>query len=140
MSPAARRLVFESWVLARPAAGALACAFYARLFEIDPGAAELFGATDMVAQQRKFHDMLDVIVCALELDDPTTVIVTSAGLARRHARYGLRDRHYDAVGEALLWALAATLDDAWTDDVRDAWREAYVLLASVMRRAAGTAC
>ena len=134
MLPDTRQLVHDSWALARPAADELSQAFYARLFEIDPNAARLFGETDMNTQRRKFCDMLDTIVAAVELDDPARLVTASAALARRHAGYGVLAAHYDSVGEALLWALANTLGGAWTDDVRAAWREAFALLASMMRR------
>ena len=46
-------------------------------------------------------------------------------LGRRHAGYGVRPEHYDTVGAALLWTLEQGLGDAFTDDVRAAWAEAY---------------
>ena len=137
MSPETRQLVHDSWTLAAPAAEELARDFYARLFEIDPAASRLFAAADMGAQRRKFGDMLGAIVRAM--DEPDSLVAASAALGRRHAGYGVEDRHYDRVGEALDWALGRTLGDAFTPDVRAAWREAYALLASVMRRAAGHA-
>ena len=59
------------------------------------------------------------------------------GRRARHVAYGVTDRHYDSVGEALLRALDEILGDAFTDDVRAPWVEAYALLAAIMRRAAG---
>ena len=56
-------------------------------------------------------------------------------LGRRHAGYGVRDAHYDTVGQALLWTLEQGLGAAFTPAVRDAWVETYALVASVMRRA-----
>jgi hemoglobin-like flavoprotein len=35
----------------------------------------------------------------------------------------------------LLWTLEQELGPAFTPEVRDAWTEAYLLLATVMRRA-----
>ena len=134
MTPEHRQLVQDSWALAAPAVDDLARHFYARLFEIDPGAARLFATTDMVAQRKKFTDMLTSIVRAI--DEPVELVPGAAALARRHTGYGVEDRHYDSVGEALLWALAETLGGALTPEARAAWVEAYALLASVMRRAA----
>ena len=46
---------------------------------------------------------------------------------------------YDSVGTALLWTLERGLGPAFTDEVRDAWTEAYLLLSSVLRRATARA-
>ena len=56
----------------------------------------------------------------------------------RHAGYGVRDEHYEAVGEALLWTLETGLKDAFTSEVRDAWVTAYGWLAYTMQRGAAS--
>ena len=138
MTPEHRQLVSESWARLSPDADSLARHFYARLFEIDPGAARLFAATDMTAQRKKFTDMIAAIIRAI--DEPDELVPNTAALARRHVGYGVEDRHYDSVGEALVWAVGETLSaDAFSAEARAAWVEAYALIASVMRRAAGRA-
>jgi hemoglobin-like flavoprotein len=134
MTPEARRLVQESWPEAADAAERLAVRFYARLFEFEPDAHHLFASTDMVVQRQKLVDMLRTIVAVL--DAPEQLIPSAAALGRRHVHYGVADRQYDAVGEALRDALAETLGARFTPEVRSAWTEAYTLLASVMKRAA----
>jgi len=133
MLPEQRHLVQSSWALAAARGGELARRFYARLFEIDGGAARLFAGVDMAAQHRKFADMLAAIVGVL--DDPDAMVPRLAALGRRHAGYGVHESHYAAVGEALLHALSATLGDALPPDARAAWAHAYALIGAVMRRA-----
>jgi len=65
-----------------------------------------------------------------------TLVITLEGLARRHVGYGVRDEHYDKVGEALLWTLERGLKDAFTPQVRDAWAALYAAVARIMRNAA----
>ena len=127
----------DSWPQAADAAEALAVRFYARLFEIEPAAHRLFAATDMTLQRQKLVAMLRAVVAVL--DQPDELVPSAAALGRRHVDYGVDERQYDAVGEALRDALAATLGDRFTPAVREAWVEAYALLASVMKRAAITA-
>ena len=52
---------------------------------------------------------------------------------------GVLDHHYADVGAALLWAIGDALGHDATPEVLSAWREAYDLLAAVMRRAAHAA-
>ena len=48
----------------------------------------------------------------------------------------MQTRHYHAVGEALIGALAAHLAAEWDDALEAAWRRAYNLVAEVMMAAA----
>jgi nitric oxide dioxygenase len=77
---------------------------------------------------------LTVVVKGIDRLDGLVPAVQALG--RRHAGYGVRPAHYDLVGSALLWTLGQGLGDAFTDDVRDAWAQAYGTLAAVMIAAA----
>jgi hemoglobin-like flavoprotein len=57
-------------------------------------------------------------------------------LGRRHHGYGAEPAHYEAVGEVLLDSLAHIAGDAWTDEARQAWTDAYAVVADVMIGAA----
>lgn len=128
------RLVRESWTQFEPVAVASARYFYEKLFELDPAAERLFARTDMEAQGRKVMLMFAEIVRLL--DRPEELVAEVAALGRRHVHYGVRDEQYDSVGTALLWTLERGLGPGFTAEVRDAWTEAYLLVASVIRRAA----
>jgi hemoglobin-like flavoprotein len=78
--------------------------------------------------------MLAQIVHAI--DRPDQLVSSVAALGRRHVHYGVKDADYESVGAALLWTLEQGLDDAFTPEVRAAWAEAYLTVATVMRRAA----
>ena len=134
MSPETERLIRESWETLHPVSDDLVSSFYARLFEANPPLAALFGATNMTEQRRKFVVMLSEIVRVL--DQPELLVSEVAASGRRHLQYGVKDRDYDDVGAAFLFAIGTALGDRFTSDVRAAWREAYDLLAAVMRRAA----
>jgi hemoglobin-like flavoprotein len=134
MWPDTERLVRESWSLFEPVAERSAGFFYEKLCELDPGAQRLFAGTDMKAQGRKVMQMFAEIVRML--DRPEALVGEVADLGRRHVHYGVHDSQYDSVGTALLWALERGLGPAFTDDVRNAWTEAYLLVSTVARRAA----
>jgi nitric oxide dioxygenase len=107
--------------------------FYDRLFSIAPEVKPLFKG-DIAEQSRKLMDTLALAVGMLR--DMPTLVITLEGLARRHVGYGVKDEHYDKVGEALLWTLEKGLGDAFTAQVRDAWAALYVAVSQVMRSAA----
>lgn len=134
MRPESERLVRESWAKFEPVAVESAAFFYDKLFELDPQAQRLFASTDMVAQGYKVMRMFAEIVH--NLDRTETLVAEVADLGRRHVGYGVQDHQYDSVGVALLWTLERGLGPAFTHDVRDAWTEAYLLLSTVLRRAA----
>lgn len=134
MSPESEQLIRVSWERIRPMGDDVVRSFYARLFEQNPEAARLFASTDMVEQRQKFIVMLSEIVRVI--DQPELLVGEVADSGRRHVQYGVHDRDYADVGAALLWAIEQALGDDFTPELRRAWREAYELLAAVMRRAA----
>ena len=105
---------------------ALAARFYARLFEIDPSTRPLFKG-DMAVQRQQLIQMLSVVVNAL--DHIEQIVPAIQQLGQRHATYGVTIAHWDSVGEALIWTLAETFGEAFTDDVAIAWTVAYALIA-----------
>jgi hemoglobin-like flavoprotein len=127
-----KQLVQATWKQVLPIADEAASLFYQRLFEIDPSAQALFGATDIAQQRKKLLQVLSMAVAGLDRLDMLTGIVEDLG--RRHAGYGVVDAHYDSVGAALLWTLEQGLGENWTPEAANAWTEVYELLAGVMRR------
>jgi hemoglobin-like flavoprotein len=136
MNPESERLVRESWERINPKGDVVVTSFYEKLFAQSPEAAQLFGSTDMEQQRRKFGVMLHEIVRVL--DHPKLLVSEVADSGRRHAGYGVLDKHYAPVGVALLSAISDALGPNTDPEVISAWREAYDLLAAVMRRAAGS--
>src|SRR4029078_10084687 len=127
-------LIRSSWAAVEPIADTAAALFYARLFELDPAIERLFRRTDIAAQRKILMQTLTVVVKSLDKLDQIVPAVQALG--RRHAGYGVREEHYAPVGAALLWTLERGLGDAFTPDVRDAWADAYGILATVMIEAA----
>lgn len=134
MKPHQKLLVQETWALVTPIAEQAAELFYRRLFELDPSLKPLFAATDMKRQGRMLMDALSLTV--RNLNSPDVLLPVLEKLGGRHVGYGVKESHYGTVGEALLWTLGQGLGSAFTPDVKEAWTEAYTLVASVMKAAA----
>ena len=136
MAPETIALLQDSWRKVAPIADQAARLFYDRLFAIEPPLRALFRSTDFDSQRRKLVQALTTVITNLEKIEE--LVPTIEALGSRHAGYGVQERHYDAVGKALLWTLEQRLGNAWTDEVKTAWTEAYGLVAGVMKSAAVT--
>ncbi len=134
MTPDQIQRVQDSFELVRPIRAEAAALFYDRLFALDPSARALFAGADLRAQGEKLMGTLGFVAAALRR--PGAVLGAVADLARRHAGYGVRERHYESVGEALLWTLEQGLGAAFTPELREAWAAAYGLLSGAMIEAA----
>lgn len=53
-------------------------------------------------------------------------------MAARHVEVGVKPEHYPIVAENLLPAIRDVLGDAATDEVLDAWGQAYWFLADIL--------
>lgn len=128
-----KKLVQESWEKVVPIADTAADLFYSRLFEIDPELKMLFKHSDMKEQKIKLLQMLGLAVRGL--DNLEQLIPAVENLGCRHVGYGVKDSHYDTVGDALLWTLEKGLGEDFTPEILDAWTQTYMVLASVMKSA-----
>jgi hemoglobin-like flavoprotein len=133
MTPAQLDAIRETFALIALQPDDAARAFYKRLFELDPSLRPLF-RPDLEEQGHELMQMLGAAVRLL--DNPTALIPVLENLGRRHSGYGVRDEHYDTVGEALLSTLSAALGELFTPAVREAWASLYGLVATTMQRAA----
>jgi hemoglobin-like flavoprotein len=125
--------VRDSYRRLQPVSDAVGRHFYETLFALAPGARALF-ATDIDTQSRKLMDMIDAVV--RQLDQPEKWLAACRELGARHAEYGAREEHYDAVGTALLQSLRAALGEVFTPAVEAAWAQVYGEMAEIMIAAA----
>ena len=136
MTPAQLELVKSSYAKLPDGGAAMASDFYRNLFELDPSTRTLF-ATEPAVMSVKFSGELAAIVEAITSYETFAPRVSE--LAVRHNGYGVRPLHYRTVGQALIRALAAHLDEDWDEELEAAWRRAYNLVSEVMMAAAGDA-
>ena len=133
MTPEQIELVQTTWAKVAPNADQVAVLFYDRLFEIAPEVQPLF-KSDMREQGRKLMQMLSVAVNGLPRLESIVPAVQEMGV--RHIDYQVKPEHYDSVGAALLWTLEQGLGEDFTPEVKQAWTDTYVTLATVMKDAA----
>jgi hemoglobin-like flavoprotein len=108
---------------------AVAAAFYAQLFAIDPSLRAMFRG-DMVEQGRKLMTMLGVALGNIEKLD--TLRPALQQLGQRHVAYGVDARHYATVGQALLNTLETAFGEAFDYEAREAWSTLYGALVAAI--------
>lgn len=122
-------------------------AFFARIFDIAPGAVELFASFRDVPKESRYESpaftrharavMTTVDVAVKGLRDLDALVPVLENLGARHVGYGVAEAHYDVVGRALLETLASALgDDAWTPAAREAWTATWEIVKTTMIRGA----
>ena len=126
-------LVQSTFALVRPIAPAATELFYAQLFRLDPSLRPMF-QRDMATQGRMLMAALGGAVNGLAQLESLIPVVRRLGA--RHAEYGVQAAHYETVGIAVLWMLDQVLAERFTPEVRQAWAQAYDLLAGVMQAGA----
>ena len=133
MTPHQIELVQSSFAKVVPIEDKAGELFYGRLFALDPSLRPMF-PEDLSDQIQKLMQTLAVAVNGLTKLE--TIVPVVQELGRRHVGYGVKDEHYDTVGEALLWTLEQGLGPAFTAETREAWTACYGLVASTMKEAA----
>lgn len=104
--------------------------FFRRLFSRLPELPALF-RHDEAVMRGKFANMLAVFGHAKDMDKLAPAL---AAMGARHGGYGARPGHFEAMGEALLAALAEVLGKDFTPDVEFAWRLAYAEVADALKQ------
>lgn len=133
MTPQQKDLVRSTWAQVVPIKEKAAELFYNKLFELDPSVKPMF-KDDIKEQGKKLMMSINTVVNALDRLEPMVPILQDMG--KRHKGYGVQDHHYATVGAALLWTLETGLGSAFTPEVKEAWTEAYTLIATTMQSAA----
>lgn len=103
--------------------------FYDRLFRAHPEMRPMF-RDDIAGQGMKFMSTLAVIVDALTTPQTFSEEVTE--LAEGHAALGVKAKDYAPLGDALFDTFRDILGDDYTQEVDEAWRAAYALIAAQM--------
>lgn len=129
MTPEQIELVQTSFSKVAPISEQAAEMFYGRLFDIAPQVKTMFPA-DMREQKKKLMGTLAVVVGSL--NDLGPVLPVASALAKKHVAYGVTAKHYDTVGEALLWTLGRAFGDAWTRELEQAWTATYATVSGYM--------
>lgn len=131
------KLIENSFKLVEPKGEEFVQSFYKNLFEDFPAAEELFSNAQLGMQGMKLLDALEYTVKHIRKPKELTEYLQKLG--KRHVSYGTIEDHYPMVAQSLLRTLEEYAGDAWTNDVKDAWVEAWGVISKCMQEGAKSA-
>lgn len=111
---------------------AITTRMYERLF-VDPEIKALFDEADWTSGAQPQRLAGAILAFAQNVERLDVLGGAIENIAARHVRTHIRPEHYPAVAAALLPAIKDVLGNAATDDVLNAWGEAYWFLADVLK-------
>lgn len=103
--------------------------FYENLFVAHPELLNIFNQANQ-AQGRQQAALANAVhAAAVNIDNLEEILPAVIQIAHKHVSVGVLPEHYSIVGEYLLKAMKEVLGDAATDDIIEAWAEAYGVIA-----------
>ncbi len=104
--------------------------FYEYLFGIYPELKPLFAHANSRKQESLLLDFLAFFT--QNLSNPELLIAHLKGLGARHVKYGVRAEYYPLFGAALLNTFTQYFKKDWTEELDQAWLDAYQAIAALM--------
>ena len=142
MTPAQIRLVHTSFARVAPIAKQVGEKFYNRLFALAPETRKLF-KDDMSYQHEKFMSVVAELVNlhlrsmislpVTQLENSEAAMPTIRKLGKDHAQWGVIPAHFGLMRKSLMATFEEVLGDEFTTELREAWAEAFDVMAKVMQ-------
>ncbi|MFJ7951050.1 NO-inducible flavohemoprotein [Lysinibacillus sp. NPDC096418] len=105
--------------------------FYKNMFEKHPELLNIFNHTNQEKGRQQTALANTVYAAAVHIENLEAILPAVMQIAHKHRSLGILPEHYPIVGENLLQAIKEVLGDAATDDIINAWAEAYGVIADI---------
>lgn len=129
LSPKSIELIKATAPVVAEHAESITSAMYEILFSKHPELKELF-KNAQPDQHKKLAAA--VVAYASNIDNLGVLSKAIEKMAQTHVRSTVKPEHYPIVGGALLEAISKILGEAATQEILDAWAEAYFFLANIL--------
>ncbi|MCU6710850.1 NO-inducible flavohemoprotein [Paenibacillus sp. J5C_2022] len=103
--------------------------FYSRMFARHPELLNIFNHAHQKQGRQQGALANAVYAAAAHIDNLEAILPAVMQIAHKHRSLGVKPEHYPIVGRHLLEAIKEVLGDAATDEVLQAWGEAYGIIA-----------
>ncbi|MEH7118890.1 NO-inducible flavohemoprotein [Neobacillus vireti] len=104
-------------------------AFYKLMFGNHPELLNIFNHANQKQGRQQKALAGTVYAAAMYIDNLEAILPVVKQIAHKHRSLGIKPEHYPIVGKHLLMAIKEVLGDAATDEIIDAWAQAYNLIA-----------
>ncbi|MCZ0755153.1 NO-inducible flavohemoprotein [Anoxybacillus sp. J5B_2022] len=105
--------------------------FYQLMFSNHPELLNIFNHAHQKQGRQPKALAASVYAAAKHIDNLEAILPFVKQIGHKHRSLGVKKEHYPIVGKYLLLAIKDVLGDAATDEVIEAWREAYGVIADV---------
>lgn len=105
--------------------------FYQLLFAKHPELLNIFNHANQKQGRQQAALANAVYAAALNIDNLEAILPVVKQIGHKHRSLGVKAEHYPIVGTNLLAAIKDVLGDAATDEILQAWAEAYGVIADV---------
>ena len=106
--------------------------FYKRMFEHNPEVAPYFNPAHQAAGKQQRALAGAIVAYANNIENLEVLSGAVELIAQKHASLMIKPEHYPIIGENLLASIREVLGEAATDDIVNAWAEAYGFLADIL--------
>ncbi|MCG7407571.1 NO-inducible flavohemoprotein [Paenibacillus sp. ACRRX] len=110
---------------------AITTRFYELMFTNHPELLNVFNHANQRQGRQPMALANAVYAAAANIDQLETIIPVVKQIAQKHRALSIKPEHYPIVGKHLLLAIKDVLGEAATDDIINAWAEAYGVIADV---------
>ncbi|MCC3868823.1 globin domain-containing protein [Terrisporobacter mayombei] len=105
--------------------------FYKTMFENNPEVKEMFNMDKQESGEQPKALAMTVLAAAQNIDNLEVLLPAVKKIGQVHVNTNVKPEHYPIVGKNLLIAIKEVLGDTATDEVLNAWGEAYHVIAKV---------
>lgn len=105
--------------------------FYKTMFENNPEVKALFNMENQKSGEQPKKLAMTVLAAAQNIDNLEVLLPAVKNIGQVHVNSNIKPEHYLIVGKNLLIAIKKVLGDIATDEVLNAWEEAYQVIAQV---------
>ncbi|WP_308636890.1 NO-inducible flavohemoprotein [Paenibacillus silvisoli] len=105
--------------------------FYSLLFTAHPELLNMFNHANQRQGKQQTALANAVYAAALHIEKLEAILPAVKQIAHKHRSLGVKAEHYPIVGQMLLQAIKDVLGDAATEEILQAWAEAYGVIANV---------
>ena len=105
--------------------------FYNTMFENKPEVKAMFNMDKQESGEQPKALAMTILAAAQNIDNLDALLPAVKKIGMAHVNSSVKAAHYPIVGKNLLLAIKEVLGDAATEEVLNAWAEAYEVIAKV---------